>query len=116
MLINEIFAFSVKRLGVKPLLSNKYMLSFFKKFYDAIVSRMWKFKRAKNAKYEDIDFLKVFFFSEVIGRSIHDTSEMLNKYILSRRKGRRKLFADGRKNENFLIKPKSINISEKLGL
>ena len=84
-------------LGIKSLLSNQYMLAFFKKFSNAIISRMWKFKRAKNARYEDIDYLKVFFFSEIIGRSIHDTSEMLNEYILSQRRGRRKTYADGRK-------------------
>ncbi len=78
MRINEISPIFIKRLGVKSLLSNEYMLSFFKKFCDAVLSRMWKFRKAKNAKYEDVDFLKVFFFSEVIGRSIHDTSEMLN--------------------------------------
>jgi len=97
MQLNEIFPISVKRFGVKSLLSDEYMLSFFKKFCDAILTRMWIFKRAKNARYEDIDFLKVFFLSEIIGRSIHDTSEMLNECILSRKKGRRKIFADGRK-------------------
>jgi len=97
MQLNEIFPISVKRFGVKSLLSDEYMLSFFKKFCDAILTRMWIFKRAKNARYEDIDFLKVFFLSEIIGRSIHDTSEMLNECILSRKKGRRKIFVDGRK-------------------
>jgi len=97
MRINKISPISIKRLGVKSLLSNEYMLSFFKKFCDAIISRMWRFKRARNRRYEDIDFLKVFFFSEIIGRSIHDTSEMLDKYLLSRRKGRPRIFADGRK-------------------
>lgn len=86
-----------ERTGVKSLLSNQYMLAFFNKFCDAIVSRTWKFKRAKNARYEDQDFLKVFFFSEIIGRSIHNTSEMLNEYFLSSKKGRRKSFADGRR-------------------
>jgi len=94
---SNIFPNSVKISGVKSLLSNHYMLAFFKKFCDAVVSRMWNFKRAKNARYEDQDFLKVFFFSEIIGRSIHDTSEMLNEYLLSHKKGRRKLFADGRR-------------------
>ncbi len=97
MRINKISPISIKRMGVKSLLSNEYMLSFFKKFCDAIKSRMWMFKRAKNTRYKDIDLLKVFFFSEVIGRSIHDTSEILNGYILSRKKGRPKIFADGRK-------------------
>ena len=97
MSLNIISPISIKRLGVKSLLSNEYMLSFFKKFCDAIISRMWKFKRARNRRYEDMDFLKVFFFSEIIGRSIHDTSEMLDKHLLSRRKGRPRIFADGRK-------------------
>ena len=97
MPIQNTFPNSVLNSGIKPLLSNQYMLTFFKKFCDAIISRMWKFKRAKNARYEDIDFLKVFFFSEIIGRSIHDTSEMLNEYLLKSKIGRRKKFADGRK-------------------
>jgi len=84
-------------LGTKSLLSNQYMLTFFKKFCDAIISRMWRFKRAKNARYEDQDFLKVFFYSEIIGRSIHHTSEMLNDYLLSTKRGRFKTFADGRR-------------------
>lgn len=94
---SDIFPNSAKISGVKSLLSNHYMLAFFKKFCDAVVSRMWKFKRAKNARYEDQDFLKVFFFSEILGRSIHDTSEMLNEYLLSHKRGRRKLYADGRR-------------------
>jgi len=97
MRLNKISPISIKRLGVKSLLSNEYMLSFFKKFCDAIISRMWQFKRARNRRYEDVDFLKVFFFSEIIGRSIHNTSEMLNEHFLSRKKGRPKIFADGRK-------------------
>jgi len=96
MSINKISPTSVKKLGVKPLLSDEYMMAFFKKFCDAIVSRMWKFKRAKNSRYDDVDFLKVFFYSEIIGRSVNDTSEMLNAHILSHKKGRRKIFADGR--------------------
>ena len=94
---SDIFPNSVKISGVKSLLSNHYMLAFFKKFCDAVVSRMWNFKRAKHARYEDQDFLKVFFFSEIIGRSIHDTSEMLNEYLLSNKRGRRKFFTDGRR-------------------
>ncbi len=97
MLTNKIFPSSIQRLGIKSLLSDDYMLSFFKKFCDAIISRMWQFKRARNSRYEDIDFLKVFFYSEIIGRSIHDTSEMLNEYILSKKRGRRRIFMDGRK-------------------
>ena len=88
---------SLLNLGIKSLLSNDNILAFFKKFCDAITSRMWKFKRAKNSRYEDKDFLKVFFLSEIVGRSIHDTSELLNEHILSNKKGRRKIFADGRK-------------------
>ena len=83
--------------GFKSLLSNEYMLAFFKKFCNATISRMWKFKRAKNSRYDDVDFLKVFFFSEIIGRSIHDTSEMLNEHFLRKKRGRQKIFTDGRK-------------------
>ena len=64
--------------GIKSLLSNDNMLTFFKNFCDAITSRMWKPKRAKNSRYKDIDFLKVFFYSEIICISIHERSEMLN--------------------------------------
>jgi hypothetical protein len=83
--------------GFKPLLSDEYMLSFFKKFCNAITTRMWRFKKAKNSRYDDIDFLKVFFLSEIVGRSIHDTSEMLNEYLLSHKRGRQRIFTDGRK-------------------
>jgi len=83
--------------GFKSLLSNEYMLTFFKKFCDAITSRIWKYKKPRNWKYNDIDFLKVFFYSEIIGRSIHDTSQMLNEHFLKSRKGRQKMFTDGRK-------------------
>ena len=81
---------------LKPLFSNEYMLAFFKKFCDAIQSRMWGFKKAKNAKYYTEDFLRVFFYSEITGRSIGSASERLNKYFLSEKKGRRKKYADGR--------------------
>ena len=83
--------------GIKSLLSNDNMLTFFKKFCDAITSRIWKFKKPKNWKYKDIDFLKVFFFSEIMGRSIQNSSEMLNEYILSQKRGKRKIFTDGRR-------------------
>ena len=85
------------RLGIEPLLSNHYMLAFFKKFCEAVTSRIWKYKKPRNYKYSDVDFLKVFFFSEIIGRSIHDTSEMLNEHLMSVRRGRRRTFTDGRR-------------------
>jgi len=97
MRVQKISPNPLSGMGIKPLLSNHNMLTFFKKFCTAITSRMWKFKRAKNSRYEDFDFLKVFFFSEIMGRSIHDTSEMLNEYHLSHKRGRRKIFADGRR-------------------
>ena len=97
MRLNEIFPDSILRLGIKPLLSDEYMLSFFKKFCDSITSRIWKYKKPRNWKYCDIDFLKVFFFSEIIGRSIHDTSELLNEHFLRSRRGRQKMFLDGRR-------------------
>ena len=82
--------------GIKSLLSNDNMLTFFKKFCDAITSRIWKNKKPKNWKYTDIDFLKVFFFSEIIGRSIHESSEMWNEHLLGKKRGNRKTFTDGR--------------------
>jgi len=39
----------------------------------------------------------MFFFSELLGRSIHDTSELLNAHLMSHRGGRPKTFADGRR-------------------
>jgi hypothetical protein len=96
MPINKISPTSIKKLGVKSLLSDEYMMAFFKKFCTAIESRTWRLKRAKNARYEDIDFLKVFFLSEITSRSIHETSEMLNVHYLSHKKGRQKRFADRR--------------------
>jgi len=50
---------------LKPLFFNEYMLAFFKKFCDAIQSRMWGFKKAKNAKYYAEEFLRAFFYSEI---------------------------------------------------
>jgi len=97
MLPSNVYNISDGKSGLNSLLSNEYMLSFFKKFCDAITSRIWKYKKPKNTRYHDYDFLKVFFLSEVMARSIHDTSEMLNGYFMSSRKGRQKLFADGRK-------------------
>jgi len=97
MQVQNIVPNSFLNLGFKSLLSNDNILSFYKKFCDEITSRMWKFKRAKNSRYKDYDFLRVFFFSEIIGRSIHDTSEMLNDYFLNKRRGRLKSFIDGRK-------------------
>ncbi len=97
MVVNNILPNSFLNLGVKSLLSNHYMLAFFKKFCTATSSRMWKSKKVRNSRYGDIDFLRVFFYSEILGRSIHDTSELLNEHMLRSRKGRRKIFADGRK-------------------
>jgi hypothetical protein len=73
------------------------MLSFFKKFCDAIKSRTWRFKKRKNSRYEENDFIKVFFFSEILGRSIHDSSELLNDYLQSKKRGRPRTFSDGRR-------------------
>jgi len=81
---------------LKPLFSNEYMLAFFKKFCQAIKSRMWRDKKGKNARYDAEDFLRVFFYSEITGRSIDSASERLNRYFLSKKRGRRKIYADGR--------------------
>ena len=82
---------------LKPLFSNEYMLAFFKNFCDAIESEMWGWKKAKNARYDAEDFLRPFFYSEITGRSIDNASKRLNKYFLSNKKGKQKIYADGRK-------------------
>jgi len=79
---NKTFSFPVRALGVKSLLSDEYMLSFFKKFYITIESRTKNFKKKKNIIYEDFGSLRAFFFSEVIDRFINDTSEVLNEHFL----------------------------------
>ena len=91
------FPFPVKELGIKSLLPDQYMLAFFKKFCLAIESRTRSFRKKKNARHGAKDFLKVFFFSEMSGKSIHEASEMLNEYFQSHEKGRKKIFKDGRR-------------------
>ena len=86
---------------LKPLFSNENMLAFFKKFCDAIQSRMWRFKKGKNARYNASDFLRVFFYSEITGRSIRSASERLNRFYLRKKKGKRKIYADGRKKREI---------------
>jgi hypothetical protein len=97
MPINKSFPNSLLGLGIKSLLSNDNILSFFKRFCVAVSSRTWRFKKARNSKYEEKDFLKVFFFSEILGRSIHDSSELLNDYLQSKKRGRPKIYSDGRR-------------------
>ena len=97
MLAGNVFPQSIKNVGKESLLSNHYMLAFFKKFCNVISERTWRSKRAKNARYRAEDFLKVFFYSEIAGRSIHDASEQLNAHYLSQKKGRRKSYIDDRK-------------------
>ena len=54
---------------LKPPFSNEYMLAFFKYFCDVIEAQMWGWKKAKNARYDAEDFLRVFFYSEMTGGS-----------------------------------------------
>lgn len=82
---------------IKPFFSNEYMVGFFKKFSNTIQSRMRCFKKARNAKYEAEDFLNIFFYSEITGRSIDSASERLNRFFLKKKKGKRKIYIDGRK-------------------
>lgn len=116
MPIQEIFSNPFLNVGIKPLLSNDSMLTFFKKFCDAITSRIWKYKKPRDWKYTDIDFLKVFFFSEVMGRSIHDCSEMLNEYLLSQKRGRRRIFTDGRRSRMIPHQTEVNKYLRKIGL
>jgi hypothetical protein len=101
MPLNKISPNPFLDLGVKSFLSNHNMMPFFKKFCDAVTSHTWWFKKAKNSKYGQEDFLKVFFFSEILGRSIHDSSELLNEYFLSKKKGRPRIFTDGRRKRTM---------------
>lgn len=82
---------------LKPLFSNEYMLAFFKNFCEEIQSHLWWWRKAKNARYDAEDFLRVFFYSEITGRSLDSASERLNKYFLNKKKGKQKIHADGRK-------------------
>jgi len=116
MPINKRFPNPFLNVGIKSLLSSDNMLTFFKKFCDAITSRIWKYKRARNWRYADIDFLKVFFFSEIMGRSIHDSSEMLNEHLLSQKRGKRKIFTDGRKRRMIPHQTEVNKYLRKIGL
>lgn len=97
MLISKLFPRPLMGLGIKSLLSNDNIIAFFKKFCDAVTTHTWRFKKTRNSKYDEQDYLMVFFISEILGRSIHESSELLNEYHLSRKRGRPKLFADGRR-------------------
>ena len=97
MPLYKLFPLSDLEAELKPPFSNEYMLAFFKKFCDAIQSRMWRLRKAKNARYNAEDFLRVFSYSEITGRSIRSASERLNKFALLKKKGKRKIYVDGRK-------------------
>ncbi|MBD3255816.1 MAG: transposase [Candidatus Lokiarchaeota archaeon] len=101
MRINYIAPLSDLETELKPLFSNEYMLAFFKNFCEQIESQMWSWRKAKNARYDAEDFLRVFFYSEITGRSIDSASERLNKYFLNTKKGKQKEYADGRKRREI---------------
>ena len=96
MSINNLSPLSDLKVKLKPLFSNEHILAFFKKFCAIIKSRIWGCKTGKNARYNAKDFLRVFFYSEITGKSIRNTSEGLNRYFLSKKRGRRKIYTDGR--------------------
>ncbi len=62
---------------------------------------MWRLRKAKNARYNAEDFLRVFFYSEITERSIRSASERLNNYLFLHKKGNRKIYADGRKKREI---------------
>ena len=97
MKIKYISPLSELNAEVRPFFSNENMISSFKKFCVSIRSRMRSPKIGKNAKYNAEDFLRVFFYSEITGRSIDSASERLNRYLMGTKRGRRKIFVDGRK-------------------
>ena len=101
---------------LKPLFSNEYMLTFFKYFCDEIESQMWWWRKAKNARYDAEDFLRVFFYSEITGRSIDSASERLNKYFLNKKKGKQKKCADGRKKREVPHQTEVNKLLRRIGL
>jgi len=101
---------------LKPFFSNEYMLAFFKYFCDVIESQMWWWRKAKNARYDAEDFLRVFFYSEITGRSIDSASERLNKYFLNKKKGKQKKHADGRKKREVPHQTEVNKLLSRIGL
>ena len=116
MNINYLSPLSDLEAELKSLFSNEYMLAFFKKFRYAIESRMWGFKKAKNARYDAEDFPKVFFYSEITGKSIGSASKRLNRYFLSKKRGKRKMYADGRKEREVPHQTEVNKLLRKIGL
>lgn len=101
---------------LRPLFSNEYILAFFKKFCDAIQSRMWSLKRGKNARYKAEDFLRVFFYSEITGRSVRSASERLNRYFISKKRGKQKIYTNGRKKREIPHQTDVNRFLRKIGL
>lgn len=91
-----ILPFPIVGSGLIPPFSRDNNLSFFKKFCEEIKSRLWRVKKPRFKLYETEDFLKAFVYSEICGISIRHASETLNKYYLRKRRGRIKVFSDGR--------------------
>jgi len=101
---------------LKPLFSNEYMLAFFKNFCEEIESQMWWWRKAKNARYDAEDFLRVFFYSEITGRSIDSAGERLNKFFLNKKKGKQKIHADGRKKREVPHQTEVNKLLRRIGL
>jgi len=92
-----ILPFPIMGSGLIPPFSEDYSLLFFKNFCNEIKSRMWYKKKPKFKLYGMEDFLRVFIYSEMCGISIRNASEVLNKFYLRKKRGRVKIFSDGRK-------------------
>jgi hypothetical protein len=116
MPIQYISPLSDLKAELKPLFSNEYMLAFFKKFCEAIQSRIWRFKRGRNARYDTVDFLRVFFYSEITGRSIRSASERLNRYFLCKKKGKRRIYTNGHKKREIPHQTDVNKFLRKIGL
>ncbi|MBD3215886.1 MAG: hypothetical protein GF311_24965 [Candidatus Lokiarchaeota archaeon] len=101
---------------LKPLFSNEYMLAFFKYFCDVIESQMWWRRKARNTRSDAEVFLRVFFYSEITGRSIDSASERLNKYFLNKKKGKQKINADGRKKREVPHQTEVNKLLRRVGL
>ncbi|MHA1764756.1 MAG: hypothetical protein ACTSVK_00680 [Promethearchaeota archaeon] len=101
---------------INSLFSNEYLTSFFKKLCDPIQSRMWRLRKAKNARSNAEDFLRISFYSKITGRSIRSANERLNKNYSLHKKGNQKIHIDGRKKREIPHQTDVNNFLQKVGL
>ena len=62
---------------------------------------MWRLRKSKNGRSNAEDFLWVFFYPKITGRSIRNANEKLNKNYSLHKKGNQKIYPDGRKKREI---------------